>query len=520
MQSINHYWEKVRQLSRREFAYQSYLYLIILLGTALNAVALFRSPSYQPLTNFLLLLALAALSETATTSVRVSDKAGITFGVGTAVAISALPTFGPMAAILTVTITNFGIWLLKPKDPTTWKKNWIQLGFNTGMHSLSMLAAGGVFAGVTTTIQAPFLLVQLLAWLLAAAVYDQLNFWLLMAILRLQHGPQFSVLAPWRENIWAIPINILVMSVGGGLLSYAMARFDWLGIAIFYVPIFLTAYAFRLYVHQMQDHMNHLEQIVDTRTKELQRQKNELEEINRQKDVYLSVLSHDIKTSLAGVSVYVTLMQDYPQIILEDEYIVDDILQSLHVVNNIVEDIVDLDRLDLMEINEADLEEFQLDKAIYNVTNTIRSQALKKDLLIKVVPSVQPIWIEADRQRVERTLLNLLSNAIKYTPRQGKVTLTIRQTQSEAIVEVRDTGYGIPAKDLPHIFDRYHRVQGTKYRAAGSGLGLTIAKVFVEAHGGTIDVVSTEGEGTAFTVRLPFRPTSPAKREAEQLSVT
>jgi signal transduction histidine kinase len=520
MQKLNQWWQRVRIAPRRELVYQTFLYLVVLSGIVLNVVALSLSPSYQPLTNFLLLLALAALSETATTSIRVSDKAGITFGVGTAVAISAVPAFGPMAAILTVTITNFGIWLLKPKDSTTWKKNWIQLGFNTGMHSISMLVAGNIFTIVTTNISAPSFIVQAIAWLVTAAVYDQLNFWLLMTILRLQHGPKFSVLNPWRENMWAIPINILVMSIGGGLLAYAMVRFDWLGIVIFYVPIFLTAYAFRLYVHQMQEHMDRLEEIVDTRTQELLRQKNELEELNRQKDVYLSVLSHDIKTSLAGVSVYVSLMQDYPQIILEDESIVDDIFQSLRMVNNIVEDIVDLDRLDLMEINDVDLEEFQLDKAIYNITNTVRSQALKKNLLVKVLPPAEPIWIEADRQRVERIFLNLLSNAIKYTPKQGRVTLKMHQTHSEAVVEVQDTGYGIPDKDLPYIFDRYHRVQGAKYRAAGSGLGLTIAKVFVEAHGGTINVTSNEDEGSVFTIKLPLHPKMGVEEQTKQISVS
>jgi signal transduction histidine kinase len=112
-----------------------------------------------------------------------------------------------------------------------------------------------------------------------------------------------------------------------------------------------------------------------------------------------------------------------------------------------------------------------------------------------------------DSARLERVLDNLLANAIKYTPEGGVITVIIvrddDETGSWAVLSVRDSGVGIPAADLSHIFERFQRA-GNVGRIGGSGIGLSVARHIVELHGGSISVDSMEGEGSIFTIRLPL----------------
>jgi signal transduction histidine kinase len=115
--------------------------------------------------------------------------------------------------------------------------------------------------------------------------------------------------------------------------------------------------------------------------------------------------------------------------------------------------------------------------------------------------------VPADRTQIERLISNLLSNAVKYTPRGGSVCVQVQPDDAHgwARLVVLDTGVGIPAENLPHIFDRFYRVRNAETSLVqGLGLGLSFVAWIVEVHGGRIDVASTVGEGTRFTVLLPL----------------
>jgi signal transduction histidine kinase len=116
-------------------------------------------------------------------------------------------------------------------------------------------------------------------------------------------------------------------------------------------------------------------------------------------------------------------------------------------------------------------------------------------------PSLMGVW---DPRRLERVIDNLLSNAMKFTPAGGDVILCISRDGEWAVLSVADPGVGIPAADLPHVFERYWRGSNVTGRIAGSGLGLSGARGIIEQHGGTISVASAEGQGSTFTLRLPL----------------
>jgi signal transduction histidine kinase len=119
-------------------------------------------------------------------------------------------------------------------------------------------------------------------------------------------------------------------------------------------------------------------------------------------------------------------------------------------------------------------------------------------------PSLIGQW---DARRLERVVQNLLSNAIKYSPDGGEVLVTVRRERSHAgdwaVLSVRDEGIGIPERDLPYIFERFHRASNVAGRITGSGIGLATARQVAEQHGGTLRVESREGVGSTFTLRLP-----------------
>jgi Signal transduction histidine kinase len=126
--------------------------------------------------------------------------------------------------------------------------------------------------------------------------------------------------------------------------------------------------------------------------------------------------------------------------------------------------------------------------------------------LVSRVPA-SPVMARFDRERIVQLLTNLVGNGLKFTPRGGDLLVGLTDTPDGAILQVRDSGPGIPPAELPHVFERFFR--GTNVgeaRASGSGLGLAIARSIVEMHDGQIEVASSVGEGATFTVHLPHDP--------------
>ena len=127
------------------------------------------------------------------------------------------------------------------------------------------------------------------------------------------------------------------------------------------------------------------------------------------------------------------------------------------------------------------------------------------------------VWIEIDTDKMTQVIDNILNNAIKYSPDGGKVTITMQTTDTQLILSISDQGLGIPKKDLPLIFDRFYRVDKARSRAqGGTGLGLAIAKEIVKQHKGFIWANSEEGEGSTFTIVLPYENDNDAIDEWEE----
>jgi two-component system OmpR family sensor kinase len=225
-----------------------------------------------------------------------------------------------------------------------------------------------------------------------------------------------------------------------------------------------------------------------------------LERLERLFDVqrrFVADVSHEMRTPLTTIRGNVDLMR---RIGYDDEAMAA-IDGETKRMSRLVEDLLLLAKADAgrlpLEKTAVDLDTLVLE--VYR-QGQILSEGVKVNLGL-----IEPARVLGDTDRLKQLLLNLVSNGLKYTPAGGSVTLSLTRDHDEWVqVQVADTGIGIPAADLPHIFDRFYRVDKARSRAkGGTGLGLSIAKWIADAHGGQISVTSQEGKGTTFTVRLP-----------------
>ncbi len=214
-------------------------------------------------------------------------------------------------------------------------------------------------------------------------------------------------------------------------------------------------------------------------------------------------VSHDLRTPLASLQGYLetlalkadTLNDDQKQEYIQIAWQHSERLRKL---------ISELFELSTLENRDAQLhfEPFSMSELIQDVTQKFQLDAKNKHLQISTHIPEQPAFVSADIGLIQRLLENLIENAIKYTPDGGKITISLINGDNRVATSISDTGQGIPQKDIPHIFERFYRVD--KHRNAdGTGLGLAIAQRIIQLHDSSIDVASKPNTGTTFSFQLP-----------------
>jgi len=210
--------------------------------------------------------------------------------------------------------------------------------------------------------------------------------------------------------------------------------------------------------------------------------------------------SHELRTPLTSIAGYAQMLEEWglgdPRTTREG---VAAIRQESERMQRLVEGLLALTRGD--EGAPLEIEHHDLAAVAEEAVQTARSAAGEK-IALSYLPPEQPVNAPFDRNRIRQVISILLDNALKYTPEGGKVTVTVRETNGWAALEVSDMGVGIPEDQLPLIFERFYRADKAR-ASSGAGLGLSIARQIAEAHGGRIEVESTPGEGSKFTLLLP-----------------
>lgn len=481
-------------------ARQVYSAVLSLAGFIIIVWGLILFPNYEN-PSILLLLLFFAIATQSTMTYLVGGNVSVSVSGAISFAVAGL--YGPMAAGMAAAIAELGLWLLslRPKN-RDWHHELERLGVNSGIHGISILIAGMVFVFMRQKLGSGNFVIDAIPWFVGAIIGDQVNFWLLSVIIYLANGVRPKEV--WRENRWAIPMNVLVMSIGGGLIMLAVVRFGLLGLAIFVLPIILSAYSFRVTVNNAKKQMEGLEEMVTLRTHALADANHKLESLHKEKDSFLAVLTHDMRTPLTSIRGYGSILRDRELTREQQTKIAKVILNSQDTLLEIVNNILELEKLQSGVPILLESSNFDLALLVKNTTESLETQALEKNITLNYDQIPSPIMVTADMSKIRRVILNLISNALKYTPESGLVSVKTEANGRFAVFQVEDNGYGIPEEELPTIFDRYSRVKGHRHLAIGTGLGLAIVKSLIEAHNGEITVESEENVGSTFTFNLPL----------------
>jgi heavy metal sensor kinase len=218
---------------------------------------------------------------------------------------------------------------------------------------------------------------------------------------------------------------------------------------------------------------------------------------------FLADASHELRTPLAALRGEMESVVEQTRALPELSDRAGSALEEVDRLAKIVDALFAISRLDA---GEAQQERARFDLGALAASTAEQMSLLAEDKGVSVACNVQgSVSVEGDRSRIKQVVVNLLDNAIKYTPSGGAIILNVHASDSKAIIEAADTGIGIPAGALPHIFERFFRVDKARsHDAGGAGLGLAIVKSICAAHGGQVYVESREGGGSRFKVELPL----------------
>lgn len=230
-----------------------------------------------------------------------------------------------------------------------------------------------------------------------------------------------------------------------------------------------------------------------------------LAELDRMKAEFVSIATHELKTPINVISGYAELLQErvYGDLTDRQDEALAAVRDQTRVVGGLVNQLLDISRLEAGGMR-MHFQEIVLSDLFDRVGRSFRPLAERRRIAFAIeLADALPTTVPGDGDRLrDQVLGNLLSNAMKFTPEGGRVTVRARPEGDGIVIEVEDTGPGIPADQLPYIFDKYYQV-GDTARAKGAGLGLAIAHEIVQAHGGSIAAESAGEGGTIFRIRLP-----------------
>jgi PAS domain S-box-containing protein len=233
--------------------------------------------------------------------------------------------------------------------------------------------------------------------------------------------------------------------------------------------------------------------------------RSDAERLSRMKDEFLATLSHELRTPLNAIQGWTSLLKGRaarPEDIRNGLEVIE---RNVRAQSQLINDLLDMSRIISGKIH-LEVQPLYLHELVNAAIDTVRHMADVKNIRIRSMLDTRIGLVRGDPNRLQQVLWNILSNAIKFTPKDGRVQIVLERVNSQAEISVEDTGVGIRAEFLPHVFDRFRQGDpGTTRRFGGLGLGLSIVKTLVELHGGSVRVKSDgENRGSTFVVCVPI----------------
>ena len=231
----------------------------------------------------------------------------------------------------------------------------------------------------------------------------------------------------------------------------------------------------------------------------------EAEAVNRAKDQFLAAVSHDLRSPLNAVVGYVALLRTGALDADETRHALEVIDRNVRAQTQLIDDLLDVSRAITGKLH-LEIAEVRPDELVRGAVDTVALAARNRNVRLESALDAQAPVVHGDPRRLQQVLNNLLTNALKFTPDGGRVTVRLCRSDRAVRISVADTGRGIRAELLPHVFDRFRQAEDAK-KLGGLGLGLAIVRHIVQLHGGQVWAESDgEGRGATFTVELPVAP--------------
>lgn len=240
---------------------------------------------------------------------------------------------------------------------------------------------------------------------------------------------------------------------------------------------------------------------------------SQLQDATQSKLMFFTNVSHDLRTPLTLIAEPVSQLSHADNLTASQLSLMKIADKNVKILQRLINQILDFRKYENGKLG-LHLIEADVNRSIRDWMESFYSIARKRDIDLCLEASDSPMPMAFDSEKIERVFFNLLSNAFKYTANNGKITVSYTAVNDEFILRVADTGEGISERDLGSIFDRFY--QAERVHPRGSGIGLSLAKAFVELHGGTISVESIVGKGSVFTVKLPIRHVAESTAEHEK----
>jgi signal transduction histidine kinase len=254
---------------------------------------------------------------------------------------------------------------------------------------------------------------------------------------------------------------------------------------------------------------------------QLDEQNQKLQDLDRLKTQFFSNVSHELRTPLT------LILGPVENLLVRGDALDAKMHESLIFIHRnslrllkLINDLLDLTRIDQgAEILRK--KTIQIGPFVKGIVDSVRHLGLSKQLRIKVEDGDANVEMAADPARIEKVLINLLTNAVKFTPAGGAIVVRWKAGGDGTVIEVEDTGVGIPPEDIEKVFDRFHQVRSnTTNQAQGVGIGLALARELVEQHDGKLEVESTPGSGSTFRITLPFAEAAETAEAPAQIDMT
>jgi signal transduction histidine kinase len=227
-------------------------------------------------------------------------------------------------------------------------------------------------------------------------------------------------------------------------------------------------------------------------------------ELDNMKSEFVATVSHDLRSPLTLMRGYATMLEMVGELNEQQQGYVKKIISGVENMSRLVNNLLDLGRIEIGV--GLQVEDVPVLDILERVTGALQLQADQKNIGLNVeLPKDMPNALEADSALLHQAVYNLVENAIKYTPAGGRVTIRARPEPDHLVFEVEDSGIGIPAEDMPRLFEKFYRGKQREARAQhGTGLGLAIVHSIAESHGGKVRVDSEVGKGSTFYLKIPL----------------